>query len=296
LPKSAWFLVVVWLVTMGCSSRVRIVAFENSSDASVGAGRLFSAPVLVTGLLETTDLIQDPSLSPDELEIYFAALKNGTYDIWMSTRLTTSSPWASAVVVSELSTNSADFEPDLSSDGLTIYFSSDRPGGDPNYRIWVAQRQKRTDPWGVPQVVNLGPTSTDRGPAVDVSGLLMVYASDHGMGNFDIYRTTRDTTTAAWGAPVNISEINSSVFDWDPAVYREGLGLVFGSRRNGDQKSSDLFESVRASSSAQFSAPQSLDELNSKAAEGDPWLSDDGRHIVFSSERSGVPRLYEAWR
>lgn len=293
--NALFILVLVSLPAFGCAARDRIVGFEKDAGA-VDPGRTFGAPVLVNGLLDPTDLIQDPSLSPDEREIYFAALKNGTYDIWMSTRTAIGSPWAPAMVVPELSTSSGDFEPDLSSDGLTMYFSSDRPGGDPNFQIWVSQRQQRSLPWGVPQPVNFGPTSADRAPSVDVRGLVMVFASERAMGTFDIYLTNRDAPTAPWGVPVDLSEVNSPVFDWDPAIYGSGLGLVFGSRRDGDQTTSDLFETVRASEATPFATPHPLIELNSKMSEGDPWLSDDGRHIVFSSERSGVSRLYEAWR
>jgi len=44
-----------------------------------------------------------------------------------------------------------------------------------------------------------------------------------------------------------------------------------------------------------FSVPQPATELNSND-ENDPWLSDDGRHILFDSDRSGQIKIYEAWR
>ena len=282
------------MLALACSARERVVGFQRQGTP-VDAGQTFSAPVLMTGLLDAGDEIQDPTLSPDELEIYFASLKNGTYDIWHSTRVAIGAPWSPGVLVQELATTSADYEPDLSYDGLTLYFSSDRPDNS-TARIWVSQRSARTDPWGTPQVVNLGTTSADRGPAVDVRGLLMVFAADHRANDFDLYRSTRASTAVAWGAPVAITEVNSSVFDWDPAVYDSGLGLVFGSRRSGDRTTSDLFETTRASESTPFDTPKSLAELNSPMSEGDPWLSNDGRHIVFSSDRSGVSQLYEAWR
>ena len=284
------------LFVLGCAPRERVVGFD-SVGAAVDAGAAFSAPVLVTGLLDPTDEIQDASLSPDELEIYFASLKNGTYDIWTSNRSAIGAPWNPGVLVEELSTTtSSDFEPDLSYDGLTMYFSSDRPPAAPTLRIWVSRRSQRSDPWGVPEIVDLGATSADRAPAVDVRGLLMAIASDRGTSDLDIYFSTRQTPTAAWGLPVDVHEVNSPVFDWDPALYNSGLGLVFGSRRSGDQTTSDLFETTRATYTTPFDAPRSLDELNSPMSEGDPWLSNDGRHVVFSSDRSGISQLYEAWR
>lgn len=280
-------------VALGCARQEHVVGVENRGVAVDGGGT-FGAPVLVTGLLDPTDEVQDASLSPDELTIYFASLKNGSYDIWMSTRSAIGAPWSRGVVVQELSTSSTDYEPDLSYDQLTVYFSSDRAA--PGTRIWVARRQNRTDPWGVPELVSLGATSTDRAPSVDVRGLFMVFAADRGTGDLDLYRSSRASPTAPWGTPVSLSEINSPVFDWDPGVYESGLGLVFGSRRNGDRTTSDLFETRRATDGAAFDPPKALVELNSPMSEGDPWLSNDGRHIVFSSDRSGISQLYEAWR
>src|SRR5215469_8910331 len=49
-----------------------------------------------------------------------------------------------------------DQHPALSKDGLSLYISSNRPGGYGADDIWVSQRASVDDPWGPPQ--NLGPT------------------------------------------------------------------------------------------------------------------------------------------
>src|SRR4029450_10758234 len=49
----------------------------------------------------------------------------------------------------------ADFGSAISKNGLSLYFSSSRPGGYGANDIWVAQRAKVNAPWGPP--VNLGP-------------------------------------------------------------------------------------------------------------------------------------------
>jgi len=56
---------------------------------------------------------------------------------------------------------SNDFDPGISKDGLSLYFTSDRPGGVnganliPVTEVWVAQREELDAPWGPPR--NLGP-------------------------------------------------------------------------------------------------------------------------------------------
>jgi Tol biopolymer transport system component len=295
LVRSATVLVVAAVLAAGCGSHQRVVGFEDPGGA-VDAGGAFRPPVLVRGLLDPADEMQDPSLSPDELEIYFASLKDGTYDIWTSTRSASGQPWNRAVLVPELSTPNDDLEPDLSYDGLTLYLSSDRPGVSPGFRVWVARRQSRSERWGVPQLVDLGETSADRGPTVEARGLVMVLASERGSGDMDLFMSTRTTAVAAWAEPRSLGEINSAVFDWDAGLFHDGLGLVFGSRRDGDRTTSDLFQTTRVSDGDTFDTPRALDALNSPMSEGDPWLSNDGLHIVFSSDRNGVSQLYESWR
>ena len=303
-----------WLLAtmVGCSPQDRVVAYQIGGDAAAGvvgdgadgAGALgsFSAPVTVDGLLDATDVLQDPSLSSDELEIYFASTKAGTLDIYMSARASITAPWGAASVVQELSTATYDDqEPELTEDNLTLYFASNRPGAESDTHIWVSRRKTRTDPWGAPEQFKLNGTSmTARGPAIDAQQLALVFYSDGAQGDYDLYRITRASTADGWGPPAALSEVNSNVFDWDPGLFRDGRGLIFGSRRGGSSKNqpSDLFETAAASDSGTFAAPHALSELNSKASEGDPWLSNDGRHIVFSSDRggAGVSRLYEAWR
>ena len=46
--------------------------------------------------------------------------------------------------------------PRILANGLTLYFSSNRPGGLGSYDTWVTTRETVQDPWGEP--VNLGPT------------------------------------------------------------------------------------------------------------------------------------------
>jgi Tol biopolymer transport system component len=310
----------------GCGQKDRVVGFTSAVGASGGSGVAttdatvtdatvtdattdastvlgpFGAPVAIDGLLATADLVQDPSLSTDELELYFASEKAGAtegYDIWLSTRTAVTDPWGVGSMVAELSTAKYDdLEPEVSADDLTMYFSSDRPGPEADTHIWIAQRQRRTDPWGAPVQFKLTGTSmAARGPAVDDQQLEMVFYSDGAQGDYDLYRITRASVTDAWGAPASLTEVNSTVFDWDPALFLDGRGLIFGSRRNGDKTGpSDLFETSQTSPTSPFATPRALTPLNSKSSEGDPWLSNDGRHIVFSSDRSGTTRLYEAFR
>lgn len=265
-----------------------------------GAGQ-FGVPQLIDGLLDPADHVQDPTLSSDELELYFASTKNGTLDIWRSTRARADLPWQPALRVAELSSANEEQEPELTSDGLTIYFGSDRPGSVPTFRLWSSRRASRAGAWEPPQLVLLSPadsSETDRGAAVDDSHTMMVFASAPPVtdGDFGLVAVTRAAAAAPWGVKISLSSLDSAWSDWDPALFRGKLAIMFGSRRTGDHLTTDLFESARPAETAAFLPPTPVVELNSPRSEGDPWLSEDGRHVVFSSERAGTSRLYEAWR
>ena len=58
----------------------------------------------------------------------------------------------------------------------------------------------------------------------------------------------------------------------------------------------DLYFASRTATGEPFATPTPASELNSPALEGDPWLSADGREIVFFSTRTGEKLLYRATR
>ena len=67
---------------------------------------------------------------------------------------------------------------------------------------------------------------------------------------------------------------------------------MFASRRTGQGRTSDLFHAIRPDVAAAFAdTPAPIAELNTDAWEGDPWLSADGRHLLFMSDRSGTSRI-----
>src|SRR5688500_503924 len=74
----------------------------------------------------------------------------------------------------------ADNVPDVTRDGLSLYFSSNRPGGSGAGDLWASRRASVDDPWGVP--VNLGPTvnssAVDLGPNVSPDGHYLFFTSN----------------------------------------------------------------------------------------------------------------------
>ncbi|WP_028374908.1 OmpA family protein [Leeuwenhoekiella sp. MAR_2009_132] len=127
--------------------------------------------------------------------------------------------------------------PALSSDGSTLYFASDMPGGFGNFDIYKAE----INPDGsISNPVNLGPQiNTDKleqFPFVSESGNLY-FASNRveGLGGLDVYRS--DWESGDFQEAFNLgSSINSNADDF-ALILKEGYGSgFFSSNRTGKDK------------------------------------------------------------
>src|SRR5207245_9231874 len=77
----------------------------------------------------------------------------GGYDIYVSAQQADGS-WGAAEPVTELSSSTNDQRPSIRSDGLELFFFSDRVGGIGLTDVWVSTRGSTSDPWSPP--VELG--------------------------------------------------------------------------------------------------------------------------------------------
>ncbi len=69
--------------------------------------------------------------------------------------------------------------PSISADGLSLFFSSPRPGGYGVYDMWVARRPTIDDDWG--ESMNLGPKvngpQNDSDACISFDGLVLYFMS-----------------------------------------------------------------------------------------------------------------------
>jgi hypothetical protein len=95
------------------------------------------------------------------------------------------------VFLPTLNSSAADWCPDISPDGLVLFFVSARTG---NYDLWVTKRPTTADPWNTP--INLGPSvnssSIDLDPTIshDASTLYFMSMRPGGIGGLDIWQVS----------------------------------------------------------------------------------------------------------
>ena len=124
--------------------------------------------------------------------------------------------------------------------------------------------------------------------------LTLYFHSDRpdGEGNYDIWVSTRKSTTDEWEEPRNIgAPINTQYEDFGVFISQDNLVLYFCSDRPGGYGLYDIWYSTRKNVSENWNDPINLgSKINSEYNEIGPSVSPDGLEFYFSDYRSFVPR------
>ncbi|UCE47869.1 MAG: PD40 domain-containing protein [Phycisphaerales bacterium] len=184
----------------------------------------------------------------------------------------------------------------ISPDGLSLYFTSNRPGGLGDYDLYVTTRETTHDDWAPP--VNLGtPANTQYTcwrPSISNDGLSLYFSDGHagltgtpmpgGLGgDGDIWVLTRETTDDHWGPPVNVGAAVNSEHAIFPGISADGLSLYFSSHRSGTSGHCDLMVATRPTRSYAFGVPTFLKGGVNSSSNGEwgPDISADGLTLFF---------------
>ena len=266
----------------------------------------FGTPTNLGPTVNSASIEGAPSVTADGLELYFECDRPsgfGSNDMWVTTRATTNDPWGEPVNLGPtVNTSYWDGASNISADGLSLFFASDRLGGSGEPDLYVTTRATKDDPWGEP--VNLGPTLNspyfEDGNYISADGLSLYFSSRcaGGYGDFDIWVTTRATLSDPWGEPVNLGPtINTSAWDFGPHITADGRTLLFSSGKPGGFGGHDMYVTTRATTSDPWKEPVNLGPVvNSSADERCPNISADGFAIRFHSNRAGGYGGWDIWQ
>jgi len=197
------------------------------------------------------------TLSPDGRYIFFAgcdrADNNGRCDLYVSNRM--GDKWSLPTNLGTM-VNSAAWEsqPSVSSDGKTIFFASNRPGGLGETDIWfttINNDGTLTRPVNIGDVINT--VGSEMAPFIHPDGKTLYFSSDGhmGMGGKDLFvsRKLNDTT---WSKPLNLGyPINTFSDEMTIIVGSDGAVAYFSSDKYGGEGRYDvykfnLYEEVRS--------------------------------------------------
>jgi WD40 repeat protein len=189
-----------------------------------------------------------------------------------------------------------DQQPAISPDGLSLYFTSNRPVGLGGFDMYVSHRKAVDEPWRSP--VNLGPalnTTFDEGNAAfSRDGRLLFFQSKRlpTFGGIDIWVSKREYANDdfGWKTPVNLGAgVNSAFDDQGPYYFEDDVRgtrqLYFASGRPG-LAGNDIYVSEQMADDS-FGPAVLVTELSSLLNESDPSIRHDGLEIFLHSNRAG---------
>jgi Tol biopolymer transport system component len=249
-------------------------------------------------------------ISADGLTLYFSSNRTGGlggYDLWCTTRATINDDWGPAENLGQPPNSRYSYwDPSISSDGLTLYFSD---GHSPTFGnrlpsglggqgdIWMVARASVNDAWGEP--INLGPAVNSQHaihPSISSDGLSLYFQSHRPgtLGHCDIMVATRNSTSDPFEDPVLIRKVNTGGPEWTPDISADGLTLFF--MRNPGPP--DIWASTRRTIDDDFGYPIRLPhQVNIPGYDnGIPNLSADGSTLYFLSNRPGGFGGWDLWQ
>src|SRR6266699_4121595 len=191
----------------------------------------------------------------------------------------------------------------LARDGLSLYFSSNRPGGSGPLDIWVSQRAC-TDPedaacaWEAPVI--LGPvingSGADFAPNLSIDGHLLFFSSvrPDGFGGPDIYLSHRadPTDDFGWEPAVNLGpDVNTATNDQAPMYLQsseDGVANLYFNRGINALQQSDIYLAAVTRDGETRGPAELVSELSvPNANDAAVTIRADGRELMFWSTRPG---------
>ncbi len=186
--------------------------------------------------LNTLDNEGAQCISSDGKYLFFTACNRengmGMCDIYYTRRL--EKGWSQPVNLGPpVNSRFSEKHPSISSDGRTLYFASNRPGGKGGLDLWYSTL-KEDGTWSEP--VNLGDSintpAHEQSPFIHTDDRTLYFSSNGwpGMGEFDLFYTRG--TDSAWSKAINLGyPINTRNQEEGLIVSRDGKTAYFSSNR-----------------------------------------------------------------
>lgn len=186
-------------------------------------------------------------------------------------------------VIAPFSGTWPDIDPFVTRDGKRIYFASIRPVDGvtrTDSDLWYVEW--RDTGWS--EAIHLGPVNSSHDelyPSIAPDGTLY-FGSDRpgGRGGWDIWKS-RPGQDRRYGEAINLSNVNSAAWEFNPAISPDGRYLVFTSIGGTENLGmGDLFVSWK--NGPNWSVPVHLNPwVNSPADDYHPSFSPDGQLLYF---------------
>jgi hypothetical protein len=193
----------------------------------------------------------------------------------------------------------------LSSDGLSLYFTSNRPGGMGGNDRWVSRRASRHSPWETPVNLSVLNSAADDGQgSLSPGGLIVFFNSNRpgGQGAADLWVSRRSDPNddLGWGPPENLGPlVNTAGGERGPQFVLKGEGgtptLYFNRGVLGTQ-GADIYAAPMTADGQVLGPAVLVANINvPDANDAGQFVSPDGREMWFWSGRAGSLGDADLW-
>lgn len=273
----------------GTGSDGSLVA-DSSGDATVIDPDL---PWTNVGLVPfnptATVSLRDPSMRDDGAELVVLL---GT-DLVRSLRPSPTVAWGTLQPITEV--NSVDnLSGELSGDGMELVMSKNQSGVDLHHAL----RTNTSDAFSVfAPMPTASDTGEDYSPSLSRDRLVMVFGSQRGGTTGELYLAKRGQPgDSDWSTIELLPDLNTNSREEGPHLSADQLTIYFVSDRAGGSGGFDIYRSTRTSTTVEFPPATAVTELNTAEDELDPWVSADGRLILFARGGNNQHQLFQATR
>jgi len=227
-------------------------------------------------------------------------------------------PWSAPVNLGQtVNTAFDDQHPTLSKDGLSLIFSSTRPGGLGGIDLWVSQRDSLDSPWQKPQnLTMLNSPSDDHAPSITTDGHWLFFFSTrpggcNTNGREELWAAHRQNKRDdfGWEPPINLGcTLNIPGADEGAPNFWEddttGILYLYFARNLTPANASgfDIYVSTCTSDLDSCNRQQlwspgvPVPELNSPLRDTRTAISRrDGLEMIISSTRAGTVGGHDLW-
>jgi hypothetical protein len=241
----------------------------------------WGTPVEVTSLETPANGESDPSVTADKLAAVLAGETDADdADIYIATRAALDDTFTFSLLSEVNAVGFNEKSPEISADGKTLYFTSNRSGND---EIYVSTF---TTGWSAPTLVTeLSSASVDGDVAISPDGLTAAIVREGATNRIYIHK--RAITTVAWGIGTLHSELNVTTDIGSPSITNDGdvVYLHAGAPRK-------IYRATLKGNGT-YTNPMPVDELNTLGVRNAaPFVTQTDDYIIF--ERDGD--IYETSR
>jgi len=240
-----------------------------------------------------------PGPSADNATLFVGLVVGSDENVARATRPDRGITFGALSNVANVNSGARDGTPFITANGLSLYFFSERFGGQGQRDLMLATRTDPAGAFSAPSFLTaLNSSAIDHEPRLSADELSLVFESTRGggAGGPDMWLAERSATSDAFVSPRNVSELNTSASETGPALSADALTLMFASDRPGGTGGTDIWRATRPDRATPFANVERVSELNSSSFEYDVALSADQNEVFFVSTRLGAPTLWRALR